>query len=116
MNTVSEFHLKVAQDDLEFTMQTLRQFTEAFGALNWAQPKGSAIALLANSVGAHPLKHAISQLAGWIDAYGAGTATWVAWRDAVNDAIQVRRDADALMLDAQEHDNIEWLYAKWISR
>lgn len=114
--TVTEFHLGVAQADLEFTMQTLRQFTEAFGALNWAQPEHSAIALLANSIGAHPLKLAVQQLAEWIDTYSCGTATRKAWQQAVGGAIQVRRDAEVLMLDAREHENVEWLYAKWLTK
>lgn len=111
--TVTDFHRLVVELELESVLLTTRQFTELFGALNWRE--NSALELIANTAGQHPLKAVITGLAEWLDGYAQGTATAERWLEVMDDASRVQRLADISIHEAYNRDNPRWQAAKAVA-
>lgn len=110
---MNETHRHIVELELESLIGTLGQFTETFGALNWRQT--SALEMLANVAGQHPLKRVLIELAEWLDRYEQGTATFEGWKAAMLHATDIQRIADGSIHDFNNRNNPEWQAASAVS-
>lgn len=109
MGELSQFHYDVARAQLDFAMQSLREFTEA---THGASRYRSGVIEPGNDAQKHTLGYSVQALSEWLDAYETGTAALAAWQEAVSQSIANGRSVDWAVFERDHAFDLEWQVAK----